>query len=298
MTWLVVGGNGQLGRALTRVLDARGADFRAWGSEDLDLRSLNRTKELIGALKPSVVINAAAWTDVDGAEGDPKGAHAVNAEGAFNLAVAAKTAGAVFAHVSTDYVFSGIGSVPWQESDLRAPVSVYGTTKAAGEVAVLAEYPERSYVFRTAWLYSQWGKNFAKTMVRLALNGDGEVKVVDDQIGQPTSALDLAEQIVSAIEAKLPFGIYHGTNSGQASWFEFAHEIFRLCGNGVSVDRVVRTDSSSFVRPAKRPAYSVLGHDAWNAVGAGGVSVGPMSNWKIALSEVMPSIISAVKAEG
>jgi len=298
MTWLVVGGNGQLGKALSVVLGSRGVDFRAWGSGDLDIRSSSRTLELIGALKPSVVINAAAWTDVDGAESDPEGAHAVNAEGALNLAVAAKAVGSVFVHVSTDYVFSGIGSVPWKESDLRAPVSVYGTTKAAGEVAVLAEYPEQSYVFRTAWLYSEWGKNFTKTMVRLALNGDGEVKVVDDQIGQPTSALDLAEQIVSAIEGKLPFGIYHGTNSGQASWFEFAQEIFRLCGEGVSVNRVVRTDSSSFVRAAKRPAYSVLGHDAWNAVGEGGVSVGPMRDWKIALSEVMPSIISAVKAEG
>jgi dTDP-4-dehydrorhamnose reductase len=298
MTWLVVGGNGQLGKALSVVFGARGVDFRAWGAEDLDIRSSGRTMDLIGSLKPSVVINVAAWTDVDGAESDPEGAHAVNAEGALNLAVAAKSVGAVFAHVSTDYVFSGVGSVPWKESDLRAPVSVYGTTKAAGEVAVLAEYVERSYVFRTAWLYSEWGKNFAKTMVRLALKGDGEVKVVDDQIGQPTSALDLAEQIVSAIEAKLPFGIYHGTNSGQASWFDFAQEIFRLCGDGVLVDRVVRTDSSSFVRPAKRPAYSVLGHDAWSAVGAGGVSVGPMRDWKIALSEVMPSIISAVKAEG
>jgi dTDP-4-dehydrorhamnose reductase len=298
MTWLVVGGNGHLGNALSAVLGARGADFRAWGSEELDIRSSSTALELIGALKPMVVINAAAWTDVDGAESDPEGAHAVNAEGALNLALAAKAIGAVFAHVSTDYVFSGVGTFPWKESDLKAPVSVYGMTKAAGEVAVLDEYAEKSYVFRTAWLYSEWGKNFAKTMVRLALNGDGEVKVVDDQIGQPTSALDLAEQIVSAIEAKLPFGIYHGTNCGQASWFEFAQEIFKLCGDGVSVDRVVRTDSSSFVRPAKRPAYSVLGHDAWSAVGAGGVSVGPMRDWKIVLSEVMPSIISAVKAEG
>lgn len=298
MTWLVVGGNGQLGKALSIVLGKNSANFRAWGSKDLDIRSSRQTMELIGALKPSVLINAAAWTDVDGAESDPEGAHAVNSKGALNLAVAAKAVGAAFAHVSTDYVFSGIGSVPWKESDLRAPVSVYGTTKAAGEVAVLAEYPEQSYIFRTAWLYSEWGKNFAKTMVRLALHGDGEVKVVDDQIGQPTSALDLAEQIISAIEAKLPFGIYHGTNSGQASWFDFAQEIFRLCGDEVSVDRVVRTDSSSFVRPAKRPAYSVLGHDSWSAVGAGGVLVSPMCDWKIALSDVMPSIISAVKAEG
>ena len=298
MTWLVVGGNGQLGKALSAVLGERGVDFRAWGSEDLDIRSASRTLELISALKPSVVINAAAWTDVDGAESDPDGAHAVNSEGALNLAIAAKAVGAVFAHVSTDYVFSGVSDRPWQESDLRAPVSVYGTTKAAGEVAVLSEYPEKSYLFRTAWLYSEWGKNFAKTMARLALTGDGEVKVVDDQVGQPTSAMDLAEQIVFSIEAQVPFGIYHATNSGKASWFEFAQEIFELCGDGVSVDRVVRTDSSSFVRPAKRPSYSVLGHDAWRDVGVSGVSAGPMRDWKVALREAMPAIISAVKAEG
>jgi len=298
MTWVVVGGNGQLGKAMSAVLGERGVDFRAWGSEDLDIRSAHGTSELISALKPSVVINAAAWTDVDGAESNPDGAHAVNAEGALNLAISAKAVGAVFAHVSTDYVFSGVSDRPWQESDLRAPVSVYGTTKAAGEVAVLSEYPEKSYVFRTAWLYSEWGKNFAKTMARLALTGDGEVKVVGDQIGQPTSAMDLAGQIVSSIEAQLPFGIYHATNSGQASWFEFAQEIFELCGDGVSVDRVVRTDSSSFIRPAKRPAYSVLGHDAWSALGASGVSVEPMCDWKIALREAMPAIISVVKAEG
>ena len=171
-------------------------------------------------------------------------------------------------------------------------------TKAAGEVAVLSEYPEHSYIFRTAWLYSQWGKNFAKTMTRLALTGDGEVKVVDDQVGQPTSALDLAHQIVDTIEAKLPFGIYHGTNSGQGSWFDFAQEIFSLCGSEVAVGRVVRTDSSSFIRPAKRPAYSVLGQDSWKLVGTSGLTVSAMRDWRLALNEAMPGIILAVKAEG
>jgi dTDP-4-dehydrorhamnose reductase len=298
MTWLVVGGNGQLGKALSVVLGERGIDFRAWGSEDLDIRSASRALELISALRPTVVINAAAWTDVDGAESEPDGAHAVNAEGALNLAVVSKAVGAVLAHISTDYVFSGVSSQPWLETDLRAPVSVYGTTKAAGEVAVLNEYSEKSYIFRTAWLYSEWGKNFAKTMSRLALTTNGEVKVVDDQIGQPTSATDLAEQIILSIEAKLPFGIYHGTNSGQASWFDFAKEIFNYCGGEELASRVVRTDSTSFVRPAKRPAYSVLGHDAWSAIGANGNSVKPMRDWKIALHESIPGIIAAVKAEG
>jgi dTDP-4-dehydrorhamnose reductase len=117
------------------------------------------------------------------------------------------------------------------------------------------------------------------------------VKVVDDQIGQPTSAMDLAEQIVSSIEVQIPFGIYHTTNSGQASWFEFAQEIFELCGDGVSVDRVVRTDSSSFVRPAKRPAYSVLGHDSWKQIPA-------MRDWRLALKDSMPVIVYSVNKEG
>ena len=294
--WVVVGGNGQLGKALSVVLSTRSIIHTSWSSIQLDIRSKLDCDEKLKEIMPSVVINAAAWTDVDGAESDPEGAHVVNAAGALNLVAAAKAVNAVFAQVSTDYVFSGDSNHPWLESDLRAPISVYGNTKAAGEVAVLNEYGERSYIFRTAWLYSEWSKNFAKTMARLALTGDGEVKVVDDQIGQPTSAMDLAEQIVSSIEAQLPFGIYHGTNSGQASWFEFAQEIFSSCG--VPAERVVPTDSSSFVRPAKRPAYSVLGHDAWGAVGAAGGSVSPMRDWKIALGEAMPAIISAVKAEG
>ena len=297
MTWLVVGGNGQLGKALSLVLSERGIEYLSWGSSELDIRSGSLCSEKIGDLTPSVIINAAAWTDVDGAESDPDGAHAVNAVGALNLAIAAKAVGAVFAHVSTDYVFSGVSDRPWQEDDLRAPVSIYGMTKAAGEVAVLSEYPEHSYIFRTAWLYSQWGKNFAKTMTRLALTGDGEVKVVDDQVGQPTSALDLAHQIVDTIEATLPFGIYHGTNRGQGSWFDFAQEIFALCGSEVAVGRVVRTDSSSFIRPAKRPAYSVLGHNSWKIVGTSGLTVSAMRDWKTALRELMPSILEAVHRE-
>ena len=296
MTWLVVGANGQLGKALSVVLGERGITFRAWGSEDIDVRSALLTLQYISALKPAVIVNAAAWTDVDGAEGNADSAYAVNAEGALNLANAAKAVGAVFAHVSTDYVFSGVGATPWKEDDLRAPVSVYGKTKAAGEVAVLSHYAEASYIFRTAWLYSQWGKNFAKTMTRLALLGESEVRVVDDQVGQPTSSLDLASQIIDTVVAKLPFGIYHATNSGQASWFEFASEIFGLAG--ASIDRVVRTDSSAFARPARRPAYSVLGHDAWKAVGADGISLEPMRDWRLALTNAMPAIISAVKAEG
>jgi len=297
MSWLVVGANGQLGRALSMVLSERGIGFSALDSKQLNITSSDDVSRVVTELKPRVIVNAAAWTDVDGAESNSERAHAVNAEGPLYLASAAKAVGAVFAHVSTDYVFSGVSDRPWREDDLRAPVSVYGTTKAAGEVALLSEYSEGAYIFRTAWLYSEWGKNFAKTMVRLALNGDGEVKVVDDQVGQPTSAIDLANQIVDSAIGKLPFGIYHATNSGQGSWFDFAQEIFTLCGDGVSVDRVVRTDSSAYVRPAKRPAYSVLGHDAWKNVGESGVALPEMRDWRLALHEVMPAIIKSHYAE-
>lgn len=291
MTWLVVGASGQLGKSLSVVLGERGIDFRAWGSDDLDIRSSLKCSGLIGELRPAVIVNCAAWTDVDGAESDPDGAYAVNATGALNLTEAAKAVGAVFVHVSTDYVFSGASDRPWREDDLRTPVSVYGTTKAAGEVAVFSSYAERSYVFRTAWLYSEFGKNFAKTMTRLALSGSEGVSVVTDQVGQPTFAGDLAKQIVDSVLVGLPFGIYHGTNSGQASWFEFASEVFSLVGADVSRVKPVRSDA--FKRAAVRPAYSVLGHDRW--VGSG---VEAMRDWKIALTEAMPAIVSAVKAEG
>jgi dTDP-4-dehydrorhamnose reductase len=139
-------------------------------------------------------------------------------------------------------------------------------------------------------LYSAQRKNFAKTMTKLALNGAGEVRVVNDQVGQPTFTDDLAKQIIDLVVSDSPVGIYHGTNSGQATWFEFAQEIFKLAGADVS--RVVQVSSSEYPRPAKRPSYSVLSHDAWAKT-----SVEPMRDWRIALAEAMPAIISSVKAE-
>ena len=208
-----------------------------------------------------------------------------------NLAMAAKHCGAKLIHVSTDYVFSGEGKDPWQVYDKSDPQSAYGRTKAEGENRVLATYPENSSIVRTAWLYSPWGRNFAKTMTRLALKDDGEVRVVNDQMGQPTSAVDLAKQLVDLGLSSSSAGIYHGTNSGEATWFEFAQEIFRLVG--ADVGRVVPVSSGEYPRPAKRPSYSVLSHEAWSKT-----SVKPMRDWRIALEEARPSIISAVKAEG
>ena len=291
MTWLVVGASGQLGKSVCEVLDERGIEFVRWNRENGSVSLKGFVSTYVNEIKPKVIINCTAWTDVDGAEANEPGAKLVNADAVGFLATAAKACGAVFAHVSTDYVFSGVGTSPWNEDGIKQPLSAYGRTKAQGEDLVAQIYPERSYIFRTAWLYGEYGRNFVKTMVKIALKDEADVSVVTDQIGQPTFAGDLALQIVESIQKEIPFGIYHGTNSGQASWFEFAQEIFHLVGADVS--RVKPVGSDAFPRPAKRPAYSVLGHDNW--VGSG---VDEMRDWKIALAEAMPAIVSAVKAEG
>jgi dTDP-4-dehydrorhamnose reductase len=291
MKWLITGASGQLGFALQEELTHRGIDFAGANSSELDITKPLIVNQMVDLIKPNVMINAAAWTDVDGAESNESAAYSVNSLGPQNLAVAASKAGARLVQISTDYVFSGDASTPWSEKAPHNPQSVYGATKSEGENLILKTLPSNSYVVRTAWLYSSTGKNFVKTMANLAVNQKGHARVVNDQIGQPTFAGDLAKQIVELVLSEAPAGIYHGTNSGQATWFEFAQEIFKLVGADVS--RVIPISTTEFPRVAKRPAYSVLGHEAW-----AGTPVPEMRNWKIPLEEAMPSIISAVKAEG
>jgi dTDP-4-dehydrorhamnose reductase len=291
MTWLITGGSGQLGIAVSKELDSRGLVFTAFGSKDLDITQGSIVRDLVSQVSPTVIINCAAWTDVDAAETNEALASKVNRDGAENMALAAKNCGAKLIHVSTDYVFSGESETPWQVADEINPQSAYGRTKADGEGLVLGTYSENSKIVRTAWLYSPWGKNFAKTMTRLALNGDGEVRVVNDQMGQPTSATDLAKQLVELGLSSSPAGIYHGTNSGQATWFEFAQEIFKM--SGAEINRVIPVSSSEYLRLANRPSNSVLSHDSWAKT-----AIQPMRDWRIALSEAMPTIISVVKAQG
>ena len=290
MSWLITGCLGQLGIAVSQELGERGILFHAWNSQDLDITQGPIVRDVIAKLSPKVIINCAAWTDVDGSEENELQASRVNSDGAENIALAGKVCGAKLIHISTDYVFSGQSKTPWHVDDEINPQSAYGRTKAQGESRVLAEYSQNSSIVRTAWLYSPWGKNFAKTMTKLAVMGDGEVRVVNDQVGQPTSAIDLAHQLVELGLSTSPAGIYHGTNSGQATWFEFAQEIF--VSAGADVERVIPVSSSEYPRPAKRPSYSVLSHDSWAKT-----SVKPMRDWRIALAEAMPAIISAVKAE-
>ena len=273
MKYVIVGAGGMLGTDLQAAFAGR--DVTALTRADLDVTDASAVADAVAG--HDVVINAAAYTKVDDAESHEDAAYAVNATGAGNLATAASAAGAKLVQISTDYVFDGAATSPYAEGTPVAPVSAYGRTKAAGERLALEAHPDGTYIVRTAWLYGQHGPNFAKTMLTLAGKLD-TVSVVDDQVGQPTWTLDLARQIVALVDSDAPVGIYHGTASGQGSWFDFAGAVFE--GAGLDPARVLRTDSSQFVRPAPRPAYSVLGHDAWSDAG-----LPVMRDWREALDE-------------
>jgi dTDP-4-dehydrorhamnose reductase len=270
--YLIAGAAGMLGRDLQSALAGR--EVTALGRADLDVTDLSAVTD--AAAGHDVIINASAYTKVDDAESHEDVAFAVNAVGARNLAAAASANQARLVQVSTDYVFNGSATTPYTENTPRDPISAYGRTKGAGEQFVLAENPERSFIVRTAWLYGAHGPNFATTMLRLA--GSHEtVSVVNDQLGQPTWTADLADQIVTLLDSDAPAGIYHGTNSGVATWYDFARAVFAAAG--LDPERVKPTDSSQFVRPAPRPSYSVLGHDAWKLAG-----LAPMRDWNSAFA--------------
>lgn len=273
MKYLVTGANGMLGHDLRTALEGR--EVTALARADLDVTDADAVAAAVAG--HDVVINGAAYTRVDDAEAHEDDAFAVNATGAANLTRAAAAHGARFVQLSTDYVFDGTATTPYEEHAPRHPVSAYGRTKAEGERLALELHPHGTYVVRTAWLYGAHGPNFAKTMVRLAASNE-TVSVVNDQLGQPTWTRDLAQQIVRLLDAEAAPGIYHGTNSGSASWFEFAQAIFSACG--LDPDRVRPTSSADFVRPAPRPAYSVLGHRGWLRTG-----IAPLRDWRSALAE-------------
>jgi dTDP-4-dehydrorhamnose reductase len=271
MRVLITGASGMLGRDLQAAFAGR--EVTALGRADLDVTDASATREAVAG--HDVVINAAAYTKVDDAETHEDEAFAVNATGPANLAAAAAATGARLVQVSTDYVFDGSATSPYPEDGPYAPISAYGRTKAEGERLALAANPGRTFVVRTAWLYGAHGPNFAKTMLKIADSKD-TWSVVDDQVGQPTWTGDLAGQIVALIDADAPGGVYHGTNAGRVSWYGFARAVLEEAG--LDPERITPTDSSAFVRPAPRPAYSVLGHDGWAAAG-----LAPMRDWREAL---------------
>ena len=285
MKWLITGGDGQLGQAMALELMEQGCDYISLNHKELDITNRSEILDCIKRESPTNVLNTAAWTNVDLAESQEELARDVNAIGPQLLAEECLRVGAKFVHISTDYVFSGALGPPWDEHEPQSPISAYGRTKAEGERLVLAAYPVGSYVVRTAWLYSPWGKNFLKTMTRIALEESRDVEVIMDQIGQPTSAIDLAAQIYRMTQQDIAPGIYHGTNSGQATWFEFAQLIFTLLGQNPA--RVIPISSKELTRPAARPIFSVLAHSHWSLAG-----ISPMKDWKSALQETLPALLN------
>jgi dTDP-4-dehydrorhamnose reductase len=289
--WLVTGAGGMLGRDLISVLAAApGAEPTARTRADLDITDAAAADAAVRG--HDVVVNAAAWTDVDGAEADEAAATRVNGDGVRRLAESCARHGVPLLHVSTDYVFPGDAAEPYAEDAPTSPVNAYGRSKLAGERAVLELLPERGYVVRTAWLYGAHGRNFVSTMLTLAEQRD-TLDVVDDQLGQPTWSRSLAVRLVALGEAALagraPAGVYHGTASGRTTWCGLARAAFAL--NGLDPERVRPTTSEQFVRPARRPSYSVLGHDRWAAAG-----LGAMPDWRDDLADAIPALAAAQAA--
>lgn len=249
---LIAGGEGMLARDVAAACAARGHGVSALGRSELDVTDGRSCERAIAARAPDIVIDCAAWTDVDGAETDEAGAMRVNDTGAGLLAVAAADAGAAFVYISSDFVFDGHKRSAYVESDGMNALSAYGRSKQAGETAVAATNP-RSFILRTAWLFGNRGHNFVETMLRLG-SEQSEILVVSDQHGCPTYAGDLAAAIAELSETE-SYGVHHLAGAGEASWYEFAEEIFDQAG----VDcRVIAATTDMVPRPARRPKRSVL----------------------------------------
>jgi dTDP-4-dehydrorhamnose reductase len=252
MKLLVTGAAGMLGRDVMLAAGNAGHDVIGFGHTELDVSDAAAVESKLEAERPDVVINCAAWTDVDGAEEAEETAMAVNGTGAGNVAAAAAAVGASVVYVSSDYVFDGAKRAPYVETDQPAPLSAYGRTKLAGEEATAAANP-RHFVVRSSWLFGIGGNNFVETMLRLAEH-QNEVLVVHDQVGSPTYTWHLAYGIVRLIEG-LEHGIHHMAAAGRCSWYEFAREIFEQAGVEC---KVLSATTDMLDRPAPRPAHSAL----------------------------------------
>lgn len=249
---IVTGAGGQLGRAINLQYAGSG-EYELINTDvgELDITKIDDVMELARQVRPYAIINCAAYTAVDACEKEEDLAFKINAIGARNLSIAATETGAKLMHVSTDYVFDGNGTRPYRETDPTGPQGAYGRTKLAGEEFV-REFGHRHFIIRTAWLYGD-GKNFVRTMLRLAQTND-KVRVVMDQVGSPTSAAELAKAIAYLLPTE-NYGLFHGTCEGDCSWAQFTEEIFRLAGKRTKVEAIT---SEEYGAAAKRPAYSIL----------------------------------------
>jgi dTDP-4-dehydrorhamnose reductase len=278
MKTLIIGAKGMLGHELTKVF----LPFKPflWDVEEIDITNNEMVDEKISSLEPELIINSAAYTNVDGCETNEDIALKVNGLALGYLANVALKIGATLVHYSTDYVFDGEKSAGYLEDDTPNPVNAYGRTKLVGEKEILSvanaseqEQKLQYYIIRTAWLYGLYGKNFVETMISLAEKG-GQIKVVDDQIGSPTYVADLAKATLDLSKSNNPYGIYHRTGSGEISWYGFAKEIFKVLGKDANLSPC---KTQEYPTPAKRPKYSVLKS----------TKLPEMRNWSSALEDYL-----------
>jgi dTDP-4-dehydrorhamnose reductase len=288
MRWLVTGAGGMLGTDLAAALAAAGEHEVTLATRAiLDLTD----PAAVAATVPGhdIVVNTAAWTDVDGAERDEATATQINGYAVGTLAEACAGTGARLLQISTDYVFAGTATEPYPEDAPTDPVNAYGRGKLVGERAVLGTLPDTGYVVRTAWLYGVHGRNFVATMLRLAVQRE-QIDVVQDQEGQPTWSYALAEQLIAlgrgAVAGRAPAGVYHGTATGRVSWYGLARAAF--AGTGLDPERVRPTTADQYPRPAARPSFSVLGHERWAATG-----IPPLPDWHGMLASALPLLTRA-----
>ncbi|MDP7116341.1 MAG: dTDP-4-dehydrorhamnose reductase [Candidatus Woesearchaeota archaeon] len=271
MKILILGAKGMLGTDLKKLFP----DATAYDLPELDITDKQAVDKAFSTLMPEAVINAAAYTDVDGAESNEQQAYAINADAVKNIAEAAKKINAIVVHYSTDYVFEGKDKEGYKEEDYKNPLNVYGNSKSQGEDFLINE-TKQFYLIRTAWLFGKNGKNFVYTMMELGKTKP-ELSVVNDQIGSPTYTVDLARVTKQLLDEKKPFGVYHATNSGSCSWHEFACEIMKQANLSPKVSPCT---TDEFPRPAKRPSFSILKN----------TKLPKLRQWKQALKAFMEEI--------
>jgi len=290
MKWLITGSNGQVGRIATELLISMNADVVTLSAKELDISDSQQVMSAIQFHRPNMIFNSAAWTNVDGAEVNSERAFEVNSLGPKNLALAAKSTNSRLIHLSTDYVFNGVSGSPFDEDNHFNPVNVYGESKSLGEKLIMEEFPEGSMVIRTAWLYSKYGNNFAKSILRKALVSEEDLMVVDDQFGQPTLASELVTKIYELSCSSWEPGTFHITNTGFTSWYEFAREIIE--SSDLDSSRVKPISTLFSGRLAKRPSFSVLSNSKLMKTG-----LHPMQAWDVAVHNSVGEIRKKVEEE-
>ena len=266
MKILITGKNGQLGKSINKIIDEKSNvnlfnnDFIFTGREELDLENIESIKSFFRVNEFDIIINCAAYTKVDEAEKNKKQANLINHLAVKELAKIAYHKNVKLIHISTDFVFNGLKKKPYTENDAKSPLNIYGETKLAGELAIISTMPFNSIIIRTGWVYSEFGNNFVKTILNLATKSN-TLDIVSDQIGTPTYAYDLAHSILHIVSSEnflqneKPTAIFHYSNEGESSWYEFAKEVISISGINCHLNPI---NTEDYPLPAKRPKYSIL----------------------------------------